>query len=113
VLFLSPHRAAEDLADLADACGEDRPAALCRELTKLHEEVRRGTLGTLRDGAAGGLRGEVTLVLAARRSRRRPRSMTRARCRGRALVAAGLSTRDAVAVSRPSAGCVDGRSTPR
>lgn len=64
VLFLSPHRAAEDLADLAASCGEDRPAALCRELTKLHEDVRRGTLGTLHDGVREGVRGELTLVIA-------------------------------------------------
>jgi 16S rRNA (cytidine1402-2'-O)-methyltransferase len=97
VHFLSPHRAAEDLAELADACGEDRPAALCRELTKLHEEVRRGTLGTLRDGAAGGLRGEVTLVLGGA-----PEPETVAvddaelGAAVETLVAAGLSTRDAV-----------------
>jgi 16S rRNA (cytidine1402-2'-O)-methyltransferase len=64
VLFLSPHRAAEDLADLAASCGEDRPAVLCRELTKLHEDVRHGTLGTLHDGVREGVRGELTLVIA-------------------------------------------------
>jgi 16S rRNA (cytidine1402-2'-O)-methyltransferase len=64
VLFLSPHRAAEDLEDLAASCGEDRPAVLCRELTKLHEDVRHGTLGTLRDGVQEGVRGELTLVIA-------------------------------------------------
>jgi 16S rRNA (cytidine1402-2'-O)-methyltransferase len=64
VIFVSPHRAADELADLAGALGEDRPAALARELTKLHEEVRRGTLGELRAGVADGVRGEVTLVVA-------------------------------------------------
>ena len=64
VLYLSPHRAADDLRDLADAVGGDRRAALCRELTKLHEEVRRGTLSELATGAADGVRGEVTLVVA-------------------------------------------------
>jgi 16S rRNA (cytidine1402-2'-O)-methyltransferase len=64
VLFLSPHRAAEDLEDLAEACGDDRPAALCRELTKLHEEVRRDTLGELHRSVVDGVRGEVTLVIA-------------------------------------------------
>lgn len=63
VLFVAPHRAAKDLADLAEACGPDRRAALCRELTKLHEEVLRGTLGELTQRAAEGLRGELTLVL--------------------------------------------------
>jgi 16S rRNA (cytidine1402-2'-O)-methyltransferase len=64
VLFVSPHRVAEDLADLASALGEARPAAMARELTKLHEEVRRGTLGEIREGVADGVRGEVTVVIA-------------------------------------------------
>lgn len=64
VLFLSPHRGAQDLADLAAAIGDQRPAVLCRELTKLHEEVLRGTLGSLRERVATGVRGELTLVLA-------------------------------------------------
>ncbi len=64
VLFLSPHRAAQDLADLAELAGEDRAAVLCRELTKLHEEVRRGTLGELQQQVAAGVKGELTLVLA-------------------------------------------------
>ncbi len=65
VLFVAPHRAESDLRDLAAALGTDRPAALCRELTKLHEEIRRGTLGELVSGIEDdeGLRGEVTLVI--------------------------------------------------
>lgn len=67
VLFEAPGRTPATLADLATACGPDRPAALCRELTKLHEEVRRGTLGELIVGAAADPpRGEVTLVVAGR-----------------------------------------------
>ena len=65
VLFLSPHRADDDLRDLAEACGADRPAALGRELTKLHEETLRGTLGELAEAVAEhGVRGELTLVVA-------------------------------------------------
>ena len=64
VLFLSPHRGDQDLADLVEVAGADRPAVLCRELTKLHEEVLRGTLASLRDRVAAGVRGELTLVLA-------------------------------------------------
>ena len=64
VLFLSPHRGEQDLADLVEVVGADRPAVLCRELTKLHEEVLRGTLASLRDRVAAGVRGELTLVLA-------------------------------------------------
>lgn len=63
VLFLAPHRASADLRDLASACGEDRPAALCRELTKRHEDIRRGSLAELAADAADGLRGELTLVV--------------------------------------------------
>jgi len=98
VLFLSPHRADEDLADLADACGADRPAALCRELTKLHEEVRRGTLGDLRDGVVDGVRGEVTLVVAgAPEPERADVDVDELIAAVAALVDGGLSTRDAVA----------------
>ncbi|MBY5161950.1 16S rRNA (cytidine(1402)-2'-O)-methyltransferase [Salsipaludibacter albus] len=65
VVFLSPHRAAADLDDLATACGHERPASLGRELTKLHEEHLRGPLGEL-VARAGDLRGELTLVVAGR-----------------------------------------------
>jgi 16S rRNA (cytidine1402-2'-O)-methyltransferase len=65
VFFEAPHRLAAALADLADALGADRRAAACRELTKTHEEIRRATLGELRDWAgAGEVRGEITLVVA-------------------------------------------------
>lgn len=64
VLYLSPHRAGADLRDLAGSLGGQRRAALCRELTKLHEEIRRGTLDELASSAADGVRGEVTLVIA-------------------------------------------------
>lgn len=63
VVFVAPHRAADDLRDLATTCGGDRPAVLGRELTKLHEEYLRGTLATLAE-AADALRGELTLVVA-------------------------------------------------
>jgi 16S rRNA (cytidine1402-2'-O)-methyltransferase len=65
VVFEAPGRSAATLADLAAACGVDRRAALCRELTKLHEEIWRGTLGELAARAAAEeVRGEVTLVIA-------------------------------------------------
>ncbi len=64
VLLVSPHRAHADLVDLAAACGADRAAVLCRELTKRHEDVRRGGLGELADAVADGVRGELTLVVA-------------------------------------------------
>ena len=64
VFFEAPHRTEAALAAMAEAWGEDRPAAVCRELTKTHEEVRRGRLGELVAWAAEGVRGEVTIVVA-------------------------------------------------
>jgi 16S rRNA (cytidine1402-2'-O)-methyltransferase len=65
VLFEAPGRTPATLADLAAACGADRPAALCRELTKLHEDIWRGSLGELAERSAHQeVRGEVTLVVA-------------------------------------------------
>jgi 16S rRNA (cytidine1402-2'-O)-methyltransferase len=64
VFYESPHRLAEALADAVGAFGADRPAAVCRELTKTHEEVRRGSLAELAAWAADGVRGEITLVVA-------------------------------------------------
>jgi 16S rRNA (cytidine1402-2'-O)-methyltransferase len=63
VFFESPHRLAATLADAAEILGADRAAAVCRELTKPYEEVRRGGLGTLAQWAADGVRGEITVVL--------------------------------------------------
>jgi 16S rRNA (cytidine1402-2'-O)-methyltransferase len=63
VFFEAPHRTAATLAAMADAFGADRRAAVCRELTKTHEEVRRGGLVALAGWAADGVRGEVTLVV--------------------------------------------------
>ncbi len=63
VFFEAPHRTAAALAALAEAFGPERPAAVCRELTKTHEEVRRGPLGELVGWAEDGVRGEVTIVV--------------------------------------------------
>jgi 16S rRNA (cytidine1402-2'-O)-methyltransferase len=64
VFFEAPHRVAAALADLSAAFGPGRPAAVCRELTKTYEEVRRGTLAELGEWAGGEVRGELTLVVA-------------------------------------------------
>ncbi|HEY5136674.1 MAG TPA: 16S rRNA (cytidine(1402)-2'-O)-methyltransferase [Candidatus Nanopelagicales bacterium] len=64
VFFEAPHRIAETLVAMAEAFGADRPAAVCRELTKTYEEVRRAPLGELAIWAAEGLRGEITVVVA-------------------------------------------------
>lgn len=63
VFFESPHRLADSLADLAASFGPDRPAAVCRELTKTYEEVRRDTLSALHEWARGGVRGEICIVV--------------------------------------------------
>jgi len=63
VFFEAPHRLADCLADAVEVLGADRPAAVCRELTKKYEEVRRGPLGELAGWAAEGVRGEITVVL--------------------------------------------------
>ena len=63
VFFEAPHRTAAALAAMAGAFGDDRAAAVCRELTKTHEEVRRGPLGELVTWAEEGVRGEVTIVV--------------------------------------------------
>ncbi len=64
VFYEAPHRCAETLADMAQAFGADRPAALARELTKLFEEVRRGPLCALAEGCrTDPPRGEVVLVV--------------------------------------------------
>jgi 16S rRNA (cytidine1402-2'-O)-methyltransferase len=64
VFFEAPHRTSVTLAAMAEAFGDDRAAAVCRELTKTHEEVRRGPLADLVSWAGEGVRGEVTIVVA-------------------------------------------------
>jgi 16S rRNA (cytidine1402-2'-O)-methyltransferase len=74
VFFESPRRLASTLQELADSHGAGRAAVVCRELTKVHEEIRRGTLAELASWAeprnpahppgSGGVRGEITLVVA-------------------------------------------------
>ncbi|MCW2835231.1 MAG: Uroporphyrin-III C/tetrapyrrole (Corrin/Porphyrin) methyltransferase [Nocardioides sp.] len=64
VFFEAPHRTQAALAAMAESWGGDRAAAVCRELTKTHEEVRRGPLADLVAWAAEGVRGEVTIVVA-------------------------------------------------
>jgi 16S rRNA (cytidine1402-2'-O)-methyltransferase len=64
VFFEAPSRIAATLGDMAAAFGSDRRAAVCRELTKLHEEVARGTLDELVQWAQSGVRGEIVVVVA-------------------------------------------------
>ncbi len=65
VLFESPHRIVKTLNQLAGHLGEDRQACVCRELTKIHEENARGTLGSLADHfESKEVKGEIVLVVA-------------------------------------------------
>ncbi|MFR9795942.1 16S rRNA (cytidine(1402)-2'-O)-methyltransferase [Streptomyces sp. MS06] len=63
VYFEAPHRLDDTLAAMAEVFGAERRAAVCRELTKTYEEVRRGPLRELADWAAEGVRGEITVVV--------------------------------------------------
>jgi 16S rRNA (cytidine1402-2'-O)-methyltransferase len=63
VFFEAPHRTQATLQSMAEVFGGDRRGAVCRELTKTHEEVRRGPLADLVRWAEAGVRGEVTIVL--------------------------------------------------
>ncbi|HEX4789578.1 MAG TPA: 16S rRNA (cytidine(1402)-2'-O)-methyltransferase [Actinospica sp.] len=64
VFFEATHRITETLEAMAAAFGADRPAAVCRELTKTYEEVKRGPLGGLAEWSRDGVRGEITVVVA-------------------------------------------------
>jgi 16S rRNA (cytidine1402-2'-O)-methyltransferase len=64
VFFESPRRLPDTLKDAVEALGPERKAAVCRELTKTHEEVVRGSLGELAKWASDGVLGEITVVLA-------------------------------------------------
>jgi 16S rRNA (cytidine1402-2'-O)-methyltransferase len=96
VFFESPHRLADALADAATAFGPARPAAVCRELTKTHEEVVRGTLAELAEWAGGGVRGEITLVVGGAPAT--PVSMSAAELAAAVAVeeAAGATRKDAI-----------------
>ncbi|MGN6796058.1 MAG: 16S rRNA (cytidine(1402)-2'-O)-methyltransferase [Streptosporangiaceae bacterium] len=63
VFFESPRRLPATLAQMATAFGAGRPAAVCRELTKTHEQIKRGPLGELAAWAADGVLGEITVVV--------------------------------------------------
>ncbi len=106
VVYEAPSRVSATLADLAAAAGGDRRAAVCRELTKLHEEIVRGALADLASRAAAGaitLRGEFVLVIEAAASGAaslpaggaEPVSMAEARADVARLVASGARRADA------------------
>jgi len=95
VLFEAPNRVAALLADLAAACGEDREAAVARELTKIFEETRGGTLAELAAlYAEAPVRGEVTVIVAGTGKPPRAAAPPDLEERARALLADGMSRRD-------------------
>jgi 16S rRNA (cytidine1402-2'-O)-methyltransferase len=93
VLFASPNRLAEDLADLRAVCGGSRQVAVARELTKLHEESWVGSLDTAVERWAEEVKGEVTVVLGPHEPE--PPSAVEAIAEARDLVAAGTSVSEA------------------
>lgn len=103
VFFESPHRIAATLALAAEVLGADRRAAVCRELTKTYEEVRRGGLGELAEWAAGGVRGEITVVIEGA-SADRPVDLDSLAERVRGLADGGMRLKDAAAQVAAGAG---------
>ncbi len=106
VLFEGPNRIAATLADLSAACGDDRPGAVCRELTKLHEQILRGSLGELERAVLDRTiptRGEVVIVVGWGRGRvrleadvdAREDALAVARARVDALVGEGVARGEA------------------
>jgi 16S rRNA (cytidine1402-2'-O)-methyltransferase len=106
VFFESRRRVGVLLSEMAAAFGADRAAVLCRELTKTHEEIRRGTLGELAAGVAGGagggeasgpVLGEITLVVAGAAEGGAQGTVAEAAAEVARREQAGVSRRDAVA----------------
>jgi 16S rRNA (cytidine1402-2'-O)-methyltransferase len=105
VFFESRRRLAATLRDLAAAFGADRPGVVCRELTKTHEEIRRGPLGDLAGWAADGPLGEITIVVGGAPARSiGPADVDEAVAEVSRRVAGGMSRRDAVAAVAAEAG---------
>jgi 16S rRNA (cytidine1402-2'-O)-methyltransferase len=101
IFFESPRRLASTLTELVAAFGPDRKAAVCRELTKTHEEIRRGTLAELADWASQGTLGEITVVVEGTRAEADPVPLEEAVRQVAKRVEAGEARRDAIsAVAR-------------
>ncbi len=74
IIYESPVRLARTLANLADTCGADRPAAVCREISKLHETIHRGTLGELTEEfSRNQTRGEIVVIVGGSQPAQGPR----------------------------------------
>ena len=104
VMFESPHRLEASVSDLLVVLG-DRRMALARELTKLHEEVRRGSIAEILEGlGADPARGEVVLVVEGARSAASALSAAELATRARSLMAGGMERRSALATVAKDAG---------
>ena len=104
IFYVAPHRADDDLAAMAEAFG-NRPAAVARELTKLHEEVLRAPLSELADQAARArLRGEVTVIVGGAPETTEVPSAQQLAERVREMVALGSSRKEATAAVASAAG---------
>ncbi|MGW2555925.1 16S rRNA (cytidine(1402)-2'-O)-methyltransferase [Streptomyces sp. NPDC001635] len=105
VYFEAPHRLQATLDAMAEAFGAGRRAAVCRELTKTYEEVRRGPLGELAEWAAEGVRGEITVVVeGAGEKAAEELDATELVCRVRVREEAGERRKEAIAAVAAEAG---------
>jgi 16S rRNA (cytidine1402-2'-O)-methyltransferase len=95
VFFESPARLASTLADMGAAFGSERRIAVCRELTKFYEEVRRGTASELVEWAENGVKGEIVVVVEG--APRQDVSAEDAGAQVQALVEGGMRLKDACA----------------
>ena len=97
IFYEAPHRLRETLTALCAVFGTDRPVSLCRELTKLHEEILRLTLGeAVAHYADNEPRGEYVLVVAGATQKTETVSLEQAVSMVRELTAGGTRTKDAV-----------------
>ena len=104
VFFEAPHRTEAALRAMAEAFGPERPAAVCRELTKTYEEVRRGPLAELASWAGEGIRGEITLVVAGATPSAPPTTPNALRAAVAAQEAAGVRRKEAIVAVARAAG---------
>ncbi len=104
VVYESPHRLRSCLEDLAGACGPSREGVVARELTKLHEEVVRGSLAELCEWASGPVKGEVVIVVAGAAEDAPATTDEELLAAAQALVAGGMSRRDAAAAAAAAHG---------
>ena len=98
IFYEAPHKLLTTLQDMAEGFGEDRPISLCRELTKLHEEVIRTTLGgAIEKYTENAPKGEFVLVLAGSPEQEKETATADdAAARVQQLMAEGMSRKDAV-----------------